>query len=129
MSVKLDDSKKGGAPGKFHYSLVFYKKLFYIKYIESPESSDDFPKFRKGLRSWKISSEVTDNTDIEYGPEINFDERRTNSEDDEIIELMHPSEILLTGDYHFRIKHKNAMGSEEICRFGFNTAFLDKSGK
>lgn len=56
------------------------------------------------------------------------DEEEEPAVDNTVMTLTHPRGLILAGDFCFRVKHKTKMSSENVCRFGFNTAYLNPTG-
>lgn len=59
---------------------------------------------------------------------LDFDNTQLMVADNTIMDLLIPKDLFLQGDYCFRIKHRNAMSSELVCRLGINTSFLNDNG-
>lgn len=101
-----------------------------------PIISEEDKAGRKGIydSGRHMSSQFTTNKLSNFGrtekydttpiDEINFDGQQFGDPEDPIIPLPHPSQLKLWGDYLFRVKQKNAMTSEQICRFSFHTSFI-----
>ncbi len=120
-------------PSQVRY--VYYFESVYRRLIKSPilkrPSSITVGELPKISRSGKLKpylqivncadfKELWTNRDIPNLPEVKAGKNQA-------IKLEFPSDLLLSGDLYFRIKHNSSLKGKLICRFALNTSFLQSN--